>query len=209
MLSEEDWLSESTKKYAIEKLDNINIGAVYPPVWDDFLGLDIKGLSYLDAIQKISDYKWQIALAKIGRTCSHTEWRDLYLTTNAFYDPLYNSIKINYGIVDGDFYYDGISDEELYAGLGTIIGHEISHAFDTSGALFDKNGDYVNWWTEEDYETFEQKTDELIKYLSSITVWLNGYVNGKMVCGETIADIAGMKVILRMAEKLPDFNYEE
>ena len=209
MLSEEDWLSESTKKYAIEKLDNINIGAVYPPVWDDFSGLDIKGLSYLDAIQKISDYKWQIALAKIGRTCSHTEWRDLYLTTNAFYDPLYNSIKINYGIVDGDFYYDGISDEELYAGLGTIIGHEISHAFDTSGALFDKNGDYVNWWTEEDYETFEQKTDELIKYLSSITVWLNGYVNGKMVCGETIADIAGMKVILRMAEKLPDFNYEE
>ncbi len=209
MLSEEDWLSESTKKYAIEKLDNINIGAVYPPVWDDFSDLDIKGLSYLDAIQKINDYKWQVALAKIGRTCSHTEWRNLYLTTNAFYDPLYNSIIINYGIVDGDFYYDGISDEELYAGLGTIIGHEISHAFDTSGALFDKNGDYVNWWTEEDYETFEQKTDELIKYLSSITVWLNGYVNGKMVCGETIADIAGMKVILRMAEKLPDFNYEE
>ena len=209
MLSEEDWLSESTKKYAIEKLDSINIGAVYPPVWDDFSDLDIKGLSYLDAIQKINDYKWQVALAKIGRTCSHTEWRNLYLTTNAFYDPLYNSIIINYGIVDGDFYYDGISDEELYAGLGTIIGHEISHAFDTSGALFDKNGDYVNWWTEEDYSTFEQKTDELIKYLSSITVWLNGYVNGKMVCGETIADIAGMKVILRMAEKLPDFNYEE
>jgi len=209
MLSEEDWLSESTKKYAIEKLDNINIGAVYPPVWDDFSGLDIKGLSYLDAIQKISDYKWQIALAKIGRTCSHTEWRDLYLTTNAFYDPLYNSIKINYGIVDGDFYYDGISDEELYAGLGTIIGHEISHAFDTSGELFDKNGDYVNWWTEEDYSTFEQKTGELIKYLSNITVWLNGNVNGKMVCGETIADIAGMKVILKMAEKIPDFKYEE
>lgn len=209
MLSEEDWLSESTKKYAIEKLDSINIGAVYPPVWDDFSDLDIKGLSYLDAIQKINDYKWQVALAKIGRTCSHTEWRNLYLTTNAFYDPLYNSIIINYGIVDGDFYYDGISDEELYAGLGTIIGHEISHAFDTSGALFDKNGDYVNWWTEEDYSTFEQKTDELIKYLSNITVWLNGNVNGKMVCGETIADIAGMKVILKMAEKIPDFNYEE
>ncbi len=209
MLSEEDWLSESTKKYAIEKLDNINIGAVYPPVWDDFSDLDIKGLSYLDAIQKINDYKWQVALAKIGRTCSHTEWRNLYLTTNAFYDPLYNSIIINYGIVDGDFYYDGISDEELYAGLGTIIGHEISHAFDTSGALFDKNGDYVNWWTEEDYSTFELKTDELIKYLSNITVWLNGNVNGKMVCGETIADIAGMKVILKMAEKIPDFNYEE
>jgi putative endopeptidase len=205
MLSEEDWLSESTKKYAIEKLDNINIGAVYPPVWDDFSDLDIKGLSYLDAIQKINDYKWQVALAKIGRTCSHTEWRNLYLTTNAFYDPLYNSIIINYGIVDGDFYYDGISDEELYAGLGTIIGHEISHAFDSNGALYDKNGDYVNWWTEEDYKSFEEKTDKLIKYYNNITVWLNGYVNGNRVCGEAIADIAGMKVILKMAEKIPDF----
>ena len=209
MLSEEDWLSETTKKSAIEKLDNLKINVICPETWDDFSNLNLKGLSYLEARRKIIDYQWQLMIAKIGETCRRDEWRNIKLTTNAYYDSLYNSININYGIVDGEFYYDGISDEELYAGLGTIIGHEISHAFDTTGALYDKNGDYVNWWTEEDYKSFEEKNDKLIKYLSNITVWLNGYVNGKRVCGEAIADIAGMKVILRMAEKIPNFNYEE
>lgn len=209
MLSEEDWLSETTKKSAIEKLDNLKINVICPEVWDDYSGLDLKGLSFLDARQKIIDYEWQLALAKVGGTCSREEWRNIELTTNASYEPLYNSININYGIVDGELYYDGISDEELYAGLGTIIGHEISHAFDSRGALYDKNGDYVNWWTEEDYKSFEEKTDKLIKYLSNISVWYNGYVNGKLVCGEAIADIAGMKVILKMTEKISDFNYEE
>ena len=209
MLKEEDWLSETTKKYAIEKLDSISINVIYPDVWEDYSELDLKGLSYFDAVIKILDFQWQKDLAKIGGVDKQDKWRSSVFDTNAYYDPLYNSINICCGITDGELYYDGISKEELYAGLGTIIGHEISHAFDTKGALYDKNGDFVNWWTAEDYETFQNKSEKLIKYYNNMTAWSNGFVNGKLVCGEAISDMAGMKVILKLAEKIQDFDYEK
>ena len=230
MLTEEEWISEGTKKNAIEKLDKIKINVMYSDKWDDgfidyeksednyendyiewddYSNLDLNGLSFLQAMGKIEDYNKEKNLSNSGREVDVNEWKWNTLATNAFYDIQDNSINICLGIVDGMFYNENLSDEELYACLGTVIGHEISHAFDTQGALFDKNGDYKDWWDHEDYVTLQKKADKLIAYLEKLTKNLNWRINGQAICGEAIADMAGMKVILRLAGKEETFDYNK
>ncbi len=122
-----------------------------------------------------------------------------------------DAMKINVmlGILGDDFYRNDMSKEQLYASIGTIIGHEVSHAFDPSGAHFDKNGDMKDWWTEEDMAAFEERTAKLIDFYDGITVFGDVNVIGSNVKGEAVADIAGMKVMLSLAEKEEDFDYQE
>lgn len=128
MLDTEDWLSDETRAKAIEKLDAITINAVYPEKWHDYSGLSLDGLGYFDILE-----------------------------TNAYYNPQDNSINIIRGILGGAFYQEDMNTEELYAGIGFVIGHEISHAFDTNGAQFDASGALNNWWTEKDYSAFLER----------------------------------------------------
>ena len=209
MLNAEDWLSEEMRSYAIEKLEAIKILAVCPEEPADYSDLDLDGLSYFDAINTLSDYYNEKRILQIGQPVNDYNWLGSVLDTNAFYNPQNNSICIPLGILTGEFYYEGISDEELYATIGTIIGHELSHAFDTKGALYDKNGDYKDWWVKEDYSAFQKRADRLVKYFNHMTGFWGGAVNGQLVSGEAIADIAGMKVILQLAEKKENFDYEK
>ena len=98
--------------------------------------------------------------------------------------------------------------EELYALVGTTIGHEIGHAFDYNGSKYDKDGNRKNWWTDEDAESFRVKNEKLAIYLSSIHPWEGCYTRGNIKTGEAAADITGMKCILRLAAKDPDFDYD-
>ena len=229
MLSEEDWLSGEMRENAVEKLDSIKINVMYPDKWDDglinagestvsdktdfyewddYTGLDLSGLTYLEALKVIEDYYREREILRVGKTVDTSEWKTSTLSANACYVPQDNSINIFLGIMEGVFYHEDISDEELYACLGTVVGHEISHAFDTQGALYDKNGDYKDWWKHEDYVTFQKKANKLISYLEGFTknpIWS---VKGQAICGEAIADMAGMKVILRLAEKKEGFDYK-
>ena len=211
MLRGEDWLSEETRKQAIDKLEVIKIHAIYPEEWTDYSQLNLAGLSFWDAVVKIKDYNKEKEISRIGKNVDGYEWKMSTLQANAYYDVQDNSINIFLGIMGGDLYYDGISDEELYAGIGTLIGHELSHAFDTSGALYDKNGNYKNWWTEQDYEAFRKRVEKLVSYYDRIpagNAWYEGNIKGAQICKEAIADMAGMKVILRLAEKKENFDYE-
>ncbi|MCR5022712.1 MAG: M13 family metallopeptidase [Lachnospiraceae bacterium] len=210
MLSEEDWLTYQTKEKAIEKLDAMTIHAVFPEKWTDYSSLDLSGLSLYDCITEITRYEKELDRMRINGTVDH-EIRDLYidyLEANAYYDLSDNSINILLGHVEEPFYYDGISDEALLGGLGRVISHEISHAFDTNGAQFDKDGSLVDWWTEEDYKAFKDRADKLIKYFDSITVWEGQKVIGNNVQTEAIADLAGMKAVLKIAEGKEDFDYD-
>ncbi|MBR5179201.1 MAG: M13 family metallopeptidase [Lachnospiraceae bacterium] len=230
MLAEEDWLSEETRKKAIEKLNAMKINVMYPDKWDDgfimtgeitdndeadfiewddYTNLDLSGLTYLEIMKAIEDYNKEKDLSRVGRAVDTSEWKTSTLSANACYVPQDNSINIFLGIMGGVFYHKDISDEELYACLGTIIGHEISHAFDTIGASYDKNGDYKDWWDHEDYVTFQNKANKLIGYMESLTKNLNWSINGQRICGEAIADMAGMKVILRLTEKKEGFDYKK
>ena len=101
-----------------------------------------------------------------------------------------------------------MSREELYGGIGTIIGHEISHAFDTNGAQFDKDGNYNNWWTEEDFDAFRARAQKLIDYYDGMTVFGDEKINGARIHTEAIADMTGLKAMLLLASKEDNFDYK-
>ena len=135
-------------------------------------------------------------------------WEVDILDANAYYNPANNSINIIRGLLDGAFYREDMSEEELFAGIGSAIGHEISHAFDTKGAQYDENGNIVNWWTDEDLKTFHERADKLAKYYSGITAFNGEKVRGDNIKTEAIADMAGMKCVLGLASENKDFDYK-
>lgn len=210
MLEEEDWLSEATRAKAIEKLDNMRINAVYPDKWIDYSGLKLKGLSFLDCMKAIDAYNRKLMQSHTNGKVDKELWSgEELLIANAYYMPPENSINIIPGLLDKPFYYEGMSQEALLGGIGCVIGHEISHAFDTQGAQFDKDGNMNNWWTKADYAAFQKRASKLIAYYDSITIWEGLQAQGTLVQTEAIADMAGVKAILKYAENLPNFNYKE
>lgn len=209
MLQEEDWLSEETREKAIEKLDSITINAVYPEKWMDFSSMDLAGKSLYDCEKEISDYYLKENSSHTNGKVDHEIWNFDILEANAYYNPQDNSINIILGLLESPFYYDGMSDEELYGGLGAVIGHEISHAFDTNGAQFDKDGNYSMWWTEDDYAAFNERAARLIDYYNGMYTWEGQAVQGNNIQTEAIADMTGMKAMLRIAKSKDDFDYDK
>jgi putative endopeptidase len=209
MLREEDWLSEETKAFAIEKLDNLKINAVYPDKWLDCSSLNLKGLSYLECQKAISDFSLALDVSHVNGRVDKELWSANILDANAYYNSLDNSINIILGLLGGDFYHDGMSDEELFGGIGAVIGHEISHAFDTNGAQFDKDGNYANWWKDEDYAAFQERAAKLIDYYNERTIWEGANFFGDNIQTEAIADMAGLKAMLKLAEGKENFDYEK
>ncbi|MBQ7158814.1 MAG: M13 family metallopeptidase [Treponema sp.] len=209
MLKKETWLSEKTRTKAIEKLDNITIHSIYPEKWVDYSELNLKGLSYFDCMKAISEFSDKLDRSHTNGKVDKELWTDMdLLEANAFYNPANNSINIIPGLLTSPFYSDGMSQEVLLGTIGSVIGHEISHAFDTNGAQFDKDGNFANWWTEEDYKAFQVRAEKLIAFYDDITVWSGVNVKGKQIQTEAIADIAGIKVMLEIAKSIPDFNYK-
>ncbi|SFQ17104.1 putative endopeptidase [Butyrivibrio proteoclasticus] len=210
MLENEDWLSDETREYAMEKLDSLEINVVEPKEYVDYSGLDLNGLTYFEIQKALADFSWELDKERTNGTVNKNLWEGMStLETNAYYDPTANSINILLGILDGVFYGDDKSKEEIYAGIGAVIGHEISHAFDTNGAQFDKDGNYSNWWTDEDYSAFQERAQKLINYYDGITVFGDEKVTGSLVQTEAIADMAGLKAMLTLASKEESFDYKK
>lgn len=209
MLEGEEWLSDETKEYAISKLDSLKINVIEPNEYEDYSGLDLNGLSYFEVQKALAEYRWEIDKKRTNGKVNKNIWEGIStLETNAYYDPTVNSINILLGILDGDFYSDDMAKEQLYAGIGSIIGHEISHAFDTNGAQFDKDGNYSSWWTDEDYAAFQERAQKLINYYDGITVFGDEKAIGSLVQTEAIADMAGIKAMLTLAAKEENFDYK-
>ena len=210
MLDAEEWLSEKTKEKALEKLDSIRIHAVYPEKWIDYSSLQLKGLSLIECIKAIVDYDKKLDMTYTNGKVDKTLWlNEELLIANAFYYPTENSINIIPGLMGSPFYYEGMPQEALMGGVGVIIGHEISHAFDTRGAMFDKDGNFKNWWKRKDFKAFKRRAAKLIAYYDNITVWDGMNSSGTLVQGEAIADMAGMKAMLTLAKTIPGFDYKK
>ena len=212
MLKSEKWLSEQTQAKAIEKLDSMRLNSVYPDKWVDYSELSINPngtfLEALDSLRKF--YVKKYFYERLNTKVDHDLWISDVATANAYYRPSENSINIIAGILGGDFYNSSMSYEQKLAAIGMVIGHEISHAFDTRGAQFDKTGNMITWWTEEDLKNFQERANNLIKYLSSFKVDDSGNnYNGALVQTETIADMAGIKAMLGIAAKNKDFDYDK
>ncbi|QYA25081.1 M13 family metallopeptidase [Gramella sp. MT6] len=190
------WMSEDTKKKALEKLGTFNVKIGYPDTWKDYSELEIQspeeGGSYFQNM--LNAQKWRVAenMADLGEPVDKTEWFMSPQTVNAYYNPRYNEIVFPAAILQPPFY-DYKADAAVnYGGIGAVIGHEISHGFDDSGARFDAEGNLNNWWTEKDLEQFEGLGSELAEQYSAIEVLDSVYINGKFTLGENIGDLGGV-----------------
>ncbi|MBZ9628815.1 M13 family metallopeptidase [Psychroflexus sp. CAK1W] len=188
-----EWMQDSTKTKAIEKLNKFTVKIGYPDEFEDYSDLKVTPENtYYENMQAVSMWSYKDNLSKIGEPVDKTEWGMSPQTVNAYFNPLYNEIVFPAAILQPPFY-DYKADAAVnYGGIGAVIGHEISHAFDDSGARFDANGNLKNWWTDEDLEKFTERGDNLAALYSSIEVLDSVYINGKFTLGENIGDLGGV-----------------
>ena len=209
-IAENDILEQSTKDKAILKLNNMKIKMGYPdkvnPLFDQFI-VDkkyplfkiVRDALRLELLDKID---------KFTKPVDKNEWRMPGHMVNACFDPFNNDITFPAAILQPPFYSIKQSRSQNLGGIGAVIGHEISHAFDNNGAKFDENGGLANWWTKKDFKNFEKKTKLMIQQFEGIELpW--GKVNSNLIVSENIADNGGVAVTLHIMKKMKDANYQE
>ena len=188
-----DWMSEETKQKAIEKLDKFTVKIAYPDEWEDYSELMVKeGNSYAENMLAVGDWNLKKSISKIGEPVDKKEWGMAPQTVNAYFNPLNNEIVFPAAILQPPFYNYTADEAVNYGGIGAVIGHEISHAFDDSGARFDGDGNLNNWWTPEDLVEFEKRGNALAEQYSAIEVLDSVNINGKFTLGENIGDLGGV-----------------
>lgn len=214
MLKEEEWLSESTRDYAIEKLDAMKFRVLFPDTWEDYSGLDIRsaeeGETLWSAWRKIGAFNRELMRPKLG-TEVDIELMPECIETNCNYNPYNNSVNIYLGFLGEMTYLSSMSIEEKMGGLGMVIGHEISHGFDINGMLHDKHGAAKNWWTDGDRAAFEARAQRAMDWYETVykprTQTMPGI--GQRSVGETIADLGSLSVALTLAREIENFDYDK
>lgn len=189
-----EWMSEATKKEALTKLDAIGLKIGYPEVWKDYNGLTIEDDSYLANYMRASKFARKQNFDKLGKEVDRKEWFMSPQTVNAYYSPSMNEIVFPAGILQPPFYDPMADDAVNYGGIGSVIGHELTHGFDDSGNKFDANGNLRNWWTEADYAAFKVRAQKVVNQYNGFEALPGLFVNGELTLGENIADLGGVKI---------------
>ena len=214
ILEEADFFSAETRAKALEKLDAIGKCILYPDSWEKYSYEDLnfksreEGGTLWEASEAITEFALARSVEDYSKPVDKEKWGEPPQVVNCFYDPQVNGIYILGAFAQGAMYRSDMSDEELYATIGSVIGHEISHAFDSKGAQFNKNGDMISWWTEEDYASFLERNAKMEAYYNAMHPWEGQNFYGSIMTGEACADMAGLKVMLRLAAEKPDFDYD-
>ena len=212
LLSENEWASDETRDYAVEKLDSIVIHAAYPDKFRDTSDIDISGCTLIEANDVLADREIAYNVKLLGTKYDEEMWAEDFdiLSCNAFYSPTDNTINMIIGMMGEPFYSSDMSTEELYASIGAFwVGHEVSHAFDSSGAQFDAEGKYRDWWTAEDKAEFDRRVKKMDDYLDGIVAFGDYHFKGANIDTEMVADMTGLQCALRMAEKVDGFDYDK
>lgn len=208
-----DWMSKATKQKAIKKLETMTIKIGYPNKWEDYSSIKIdsykNGGSLLGNIKNIDEYARIKMLRDWEKPLDKEKWEMTPQTINAYYNPIINEIVFPAAILQDPFYKYGASTATNLGGIGMVIGHEISHAFDDQGSKFDENGNMVNWWTSEDLKKYESKTKKLASQYSKYEVLPNTFLNGNLTLGENIADLGGALSALETLKATKNPNYDE
>ena len=188
-----DWMSDSTKIKAVEKLDKFTVKIGYPDKWKDYSSMEVKpGNTYYDNMVAVGAWGLKDNLDDIDEPVDRTEWGMSPQTVNAYFNPFNNEIVFPAAILQPPFYDYKADDAVNYGGIGAVIGHEISHAFDDSGSRFDADGNLVNWWTEADLEKFTERGNALATQYDNVEVLDSVFINGKFTLGENIGDLGGL-----------------
>ena len=190
-----EWMSDETKAKAMEKLNTFTVKIGYPDKWRDYTALEIDpALTYYANIQRAAKFEQDYSLSFLGKPVDKDKWFMTPQTVNAYYNPATNEICFPAGILQYPFFDMNADDAFNYGAIGVVIGHEMTHGFDDQGSQFDKDGNLINWWTEEDRARFEERTKVMEEYFNAIEVAPGVYANGKFTLGENIADHGGLQV---------------
>ncbi len=188
------WMGEETRKAALHKLSTFDPKIGYPSRWRDYSALAIGRVAHVTNVMDAAEFEAHRDLAKIGKPVDRTDWDITPPTVNAYYNPLRNEIVFPAGILQPPFF-DGRADDAVnYGGIGAVIGHEMTHGFDDEGRKFDADGNLTNWWTPKDLESYQARAECVEKQFSGYVVEKGLNVNGKLVLGESIADLGGLKI---------------
>ncbi len=210
-----DWMTPATKAKALEKLSTFDVKVGYPDKWKDYASVEISRGDYFG--DTIAATKFLVAdnWGTIGKPVDRSRWGMTPPTSNAYYNPYMNEIVFPAGILQPPAFSMQATDAVNYGAIGVVIGHEISHGFDDSGSQFDASGRLANWWTAADLTKFEAKTGCVVKQFDGFTIdGANGapsdiHINGKLVLGESIGDLAGLKIAYLAFKKTPQGRSDE
>ncbi|MBA3440900.1 MAG: M13 family metallopeptidase [Pyrinomonadaceae bacterium] len=193
-LSKLDWMGDETRKQAIMKLEAFKYKIGYPEKWKDYTGLEVNRESYITNSLRAASFEVNRELNKIGKPVDRTEWGMTPPTVNAYYSSVYNEIAFPAGILQFPFFNPAADDAINYGAIGGVIGHEITHGFDDRGSQSDAEGNLRMWWTAEDRKKFEDRAQCVVDQFGGYEVEKGLNMTGKLVLGESIADLGGLTV---------------
>lgn len=189
------WMSGETKAKALDKLNAIGVKIGYPDKWKDYSEINVDPNKYYwENVKAASLFHTKDSNKKCGKLVDKSEWHMTPQTVNAYYSPSSNEICFPAGILQAPFFSPDVLDADNYGAIGVVIGHEMTHGFDDNGRKFNKEGNMIDWWTEEDANKFNELADKLVAQFDSIVVLGDQHANGRLTLGENIADQGGLRI---------------
>lgn len=192
------WMSSVTKQKAMDKLNKFTVKIAYPDKWKDYSKLQLKsekdGGTLYSNLQNVESWSYNQELEKIGKPVDKSEWGMSPQTVNAYYNPVNNEIVFPAAILQPPFFNPNADAAVNFGAIGGVIGHEMTHGFDDSGAQFDGDGNLTDWWTAEDKTNFEKATKSLASQYDKYEPVKDVHVNGTFTNGENIADLGGVNI---------------
>ena len=189
-----EWMGDSTKLKAQEKLAAFTVKIGYPDKWRDYSALEIKPDSYWANVRRSSIFEMEYMLADAGKPVDKSRWYMTPQTINAYYNPTTNEICFPAAILQPPFFDPEADDAINYGAIGVVIGHEMTHGFDDQGRNYDKEGNLADWWTSEDAARFTERANKLVAQYDNIIVLDTMHANGSFTLGENIADQGGLLI---------------
>ncbi len=200
-LGKMEWMGDETRKQAIAKLDAFTQKIGYPDKWRDYTALKVDRESYAMNAMRAAQFEFNRGLNEIGKDVDRGQWVMTPPTVNAYYHPLRNEIVFPAGILQPPFFDFSADDALNYGAIGAVIGHEMTHGFDDRGSQFDAQGNLRVWWSPEDLKNYKDRAACVEKQFSAFKVEEGLFQNGKLVLGESIADLGGLKIAYRAMQK--------
>lgn len=190
----QEWMSDSTKIRAHEKLATFHVKVGYPDKWKDYSKLEIKNDSYWANVCRASEWGFNDMYSRIGKPVDKDEWLMTPQTVNAYYNPSTNEICFPAAILQPPFFNMEADDAANYGAIGVVIGHEMTHGFDDQGRQFDKDGNLTDWWAPGDAGRFKERAQVMVDFFNKIEVLPGLQANGELTLGENLADHGGLNV---------------
>jgi putative endopeptidase len=199
-----DWMSDETKKKALDKWNAFTPKIGYPEKWRDWNGLKTGRDSYIGNVLAANEFNYKWDIGKIGKPVDRTEWGMPPQRVNAYYNPSMNEIVFPAAILQPPFFDPNADDATNYGGIGAVIGHEMTHGYDDQGSRFGPTGNFENWWTPADAKGFSGRTDKLVAQFNSYEAAKGMHVDGSHTLGENIADLGGLNTAYDAMKKATD-----